>query len=281
MSAVLPDEIQRLVDTTLSTARLPGAEHERVRRELECHFADGLGAGHSASAIAEAFGDPALAGMLIRRARRTSRRWQQSLRVGLAAAAACYIAAVISVQSAPDAPATLPLARDAEQVFVTLARAEAALADASGLAESYRLAAGLRRRRDYWSETAGLILLDRVTTAADSLLDEPNRTWLRDSVRALAASEGLAPRRDLVDAMRPAFVGIVGGAEGRVGREGRLLLVRAKGTRTPSRRALLVEPFYFALPVSRARLDAFIREVSERQLDQAGRAARRIAARVS
>ena len=281
MNAPLPAELRGLVDRTLSAARLRARERERVRQELECHFADGLDAGMPAATLAASFGDPEIAGTMIRRARRPAyRRARTVMRTSFALAAAGYIAAVISVQSAGDSPLGSVLAHEAEQVSFAVASAEPGFADAQRIVESYHIAASLRRRRDYWSETSSLVLLDRVAQAADTLLDERGREWLRDSLRALEASEGLAPRRDLVDATVPVLVASLYGRDGRIGPRGRRLIVHTKSGRTLSPHALLLEPFYFALPVSRQRLQAFVSDITAAQLARADVAARRLTVRV-
>jgi hypothetical protein len=58
--------LDRIVERTLDSARLRGAQRDRVARELRAHLEDALGDGRSIEEIAADFGDPALVGALLR-----------------------------------------------------------------------------------------------------------------------------------------------------------------------------------------------------------------------
>jgi hypothetical protein len=126
-----------------------------------------------------------------------------------------------------------------------------------------------------------VILLDRVVSAADSLVPEHHRAWLRDSLRSLIAQEGAGPRRRIVNAVRPVMAASILARDGRIGPAGRRLIVLSKGGYTLSSRALLLEPLYFALPVSRQRIDAVVLDITEARLTRAQHAGHRLALRTS
>ncbi len=69
----LPAELGSVVGEVTRRTRLWRAERIDVARELIAHFQDGLAAGREPAALAEAFGPPAEAARLIRRAKRRAR----------------------------------------------------------------------------------------------------------------------------------------------------------------------------------------------------------------
>ena len=66
----LPPEIEEIIRAVLKSANLHLVDGvDEVARELRAHFEDGLASGTTADELIAKFGDPAVAGTRIRRAR--------------------------------------------------------------------------------------------------------------------------------------------------------------------------------------------------------------------
>jgi hypothetical protein len=278
MNSQLPPLLNDLVERTLASARLSGRQEEQVRAELEAHFIDGLGTGATPAALATSFGNADVAGALIGRASRRTRVARLRRLAGpMTCLSGCYLVAALLVHTAPDTPGGERLAQSAAVVARRVTEAEAAL-EQQRFIEGYHIAAGLRGERTYWSETASILLLDRISRSADSV---PSVAWLRDSLVALEGREGLAPRRAIIEAAKPLLVDGVYGRGGRIGAHGRQLLVFSKGGTGLSLGAVLLEPLYFALPVSRQRVERLVTQISDARVAASLAAASDLASRAT
>jgi hypothetical protein len=275
----LPVEAQQLVDETLNAARLPARDRDAVRLELECHVLDALDAGVELSEVVARYGDPGLTASLIRRAKRRGARGKRIL-VTVAGAAACYMVAVLGVQTAPALDSARELEREAASVVELVSSAQSRLRSRTGIWDAYRVALSLRSRRTLWSETESLVLLDRVMIAGDALLSPPERARLIDSLRAAAMREPLTPRLDVIEPMMTSLIRRVYGVNGRIDRAGLRLLQRTKGVPNPSLSALFLEPFYFATPKSRNEVQHLVQRIVNGRVRDAERAGHRLAARL-
>jgi hypothetical protein len=171
-----------------------------------------------------------------------------------AAFAIVYAGAVARLETAPAPPTGLALDREAAAVTERVRRADELLHQARDIGRSYAIAVELRARHTLWAETESVLLLERMTRAADSLLDESARAALADSLRVLEAREALVPRRSVIDSGRVLLVDRLYGRDGRIDRAGLRLLQRTKGVPRPDARALLLEPLYFAPRLSRTEV---------------------------
>jgi len=172
------------------------------------------------------------------------------------------------------------LDHEAQQVADLVARAQSQLHSPHGVWESYAIAVDLRRRHSLWSEPASIVLLDELAAAADSLLAPPERTKLADSLRMLDATESLLPRQDVVRATIPSLVSRLYSRNGRVDRAGLRLLQRTKGVASPALSALLLEPLYFARPVSRRELEQMVQFIVKTRVAHATAVGQRLKARL-
>jgi hypothetical protein len=94
--AGLPAELAGLVGAVVMSTRLWPAERAEVARELCAHFVEGLEAGETPPQLAAAFGDPARAAKLIRRARvRLRPLWWRTMRRTVHACMAVLLGAVL------------------------------------------------------------------------------------------------------------------------------------------------------------------------------------------
>lgn len=94
-TTVLPAELQALVARAVPRRGLSRAVREEIARELSAHLEDGVRGGQTSAALAQTFGDPDVAAVLIGRARRRLRHpalraAQLTLRVAVALFAATY-----------------------------------------------------------------------------------------------------------------------------------------------------------------------------------------------
>jgi hypothetical protein len=272
----LPSELSLLVEKTVVRARLRGGDRVRVREELECHFADGLDAGIAAEDLAREFGNPELAGRLIRRA--TSRRTRSGLRraitVTLCPIAVMYGLAAARIQTAADSALVPMLMLRSRPVVETNAFAMSRLDAGAGLLDAYVAAADLRRMRNLWSETASLILLDRVVQAADSMDGYP--AWIADSLRTLEATEGLVVRHVIVHGDLEMLIRALSDADGALGPASRRLIVHTKGSEYPGWWAALLEPIYFVRPLSRQQIARAVAEAHAMRLSEAEASSQRL-----
>jgi len=247
MMRELPRDALDVIDATIAAARLGERGRSDVRLELESHFLDGLDAGVPLEDLIDRFGDPLVTGRLIRR---TKRRPGGAIRdctlTGAAIAAGWYLVAFVRLATAPAGPAMPHLEAEARYVAESVARSDAALSTPAAILAGFDVASDLRGRRTLWAETASLLLLDRVMSAADSLLTADDRQALVDSLRALARRETLAPRLGIIMGTVPLVVRRVHGLAGRVDQGGLQLWRHTKGVTTVSAWARLLEPLYFS-----------------------------------
>jgi hypothetical protein len=191
------------------------------------------------------------------------------LLVAAAGVTIAYLVAALLVQTAPDSAVGARLADQAAGVAEQVRDAESAL-EQQRFTDAFRLASALRAKRNYWSETASVLVLDQLREAADA---DDSMPWLRDSLVVLQLREGLTPRADILDATEPLLIEGVYGHGGRIGVRGRQLLMFSKGGTHLPIRALLLEPFYFARPVSRQRVKGMVAAISDARLARAYAAA--------
>jgi hypothetical protein len=252
---------ERLADAvarTLRTARLPRRERGDVERELAAHFDDGLASGRPAADLIAEFGDPVVAGALIRRGARRRRRSHAPLlhgaRLFTLAVLVAYVAAFArlhvgtpeigrleSPSARRDALAAWSGDSERNRALESRALALVAAGDRDGAACALREIASGPNPGD---DVAALRLAERVGG-----LGEYDVSW--SETKARAASERL------LAAM------YTEGEGGHLTAEGLRIFQTWKGKETPSVAAVLLEPVYFPAPAGRGdarrELDRFFR----------------------
>jgi len=252
------ERLAEAVARTLRTARLPRRERGEVEGELAAHFDDGLASGRTAAELLAEFGDPGVAGALIRRGARRRRRSRapllQAARLFTLAVLVAYVAAFarlhvgVPESGRPDSPSAR---RDAlaawsgdsarNRELETRALALAAHGDRDRAAGAVRQIASGPHPGD---DLAALRLAERVGGVG-----APGVAWSEPKARA--ASERL------LAAM------YTEGEAGHLTAEGLRIFQTWKGKERPSVSAVLLEPVYFPAPASRGEarreLDRFFR----------------------
>lgn len=281
MTRPLPPDAREIVDAVLARARLRTHDRRAVRLDLESHFLDGLDAGVPLHELIDRFGDPAVVAPLIHRARRGG--VHVAIKVSLVAAAvsaSLYAIALVRLHAIPVANPTPALEGEAQYVAESVSRAHAALASRAGILGAFEVASALRARRSLWSETASLLLLDRVMAASDSLSTEVERQQLLDSLRMLAGRETLIARDAIIANAVPRVVDRVHGSGGRVDRGALRMWLHTKGVLDASAWVTLLEPIYFGRAASLAETHFRVTELIGTRVRAADIASRQLLARL-
>ena len=249
---VLSDALAR----TLLAARLPRRERVEVSRELTAHFEDGLASGRTAADLLAEFGDPALAGGLIRRGARRRRRAHapvlQAARLFSLAVLAAYAAAFARLHLG--APEAGPLENPSQREDL-LAAWSPDTARRRGLESDAleRLAAG---------DAAGASAVVREIAAGTDPGDDA--AALRLAARLGLCDAGVAWSEAKVRTASERLLAAMytGGEDGRLTADGLRLFQTWMGKPRPSAAAIALEPVYFPAPASRGaamrELDRFI-----------------------
>lgn len=240
-NADAPEPIATVIRNVVRRSGLWSNEKQAVADELLAHFNDGLEAGATPAELVESFGDPAVAGRLIRRAQRRRRpmvwqAWWLFTRTALAACLAYlvygaylltqrpnpsvdYLAALNSTAAATPADATAwPLYERALKSLKSKSEAHAAAyseTDVQGLTHTFDPFWGIAH--EDWSAWAyeshgGLSksysgLSESVTKVADDWLDgnQEELALFREAARHERFGVQVRPLRELPESFRELF----------------------------------------------------------------------------
>ena len=190
----LPAALANEVRSSVGASGLAGDARTSLTRELSAHMLDAIDAGKSERQILDEWGDAALAGAMIRRARSPARTWpgRVSMAVGSLGAAAMltlYVGSAVTLHAR--SPAATSTAADAERIR-SLAESPVDLAEASRVVDALLeqmysgdgtlTAGGLRivqRLKGVERATRTAIVIEPAYFVLPASRDEVDREWRR------------------------------------------------------------------------------------------------------